>query len=109
MGAGASISKNLMPGLQEELKKSASTKVEDIEDHTQEVRRLRKIIHDGCKAWKKRKLARGIGQKGVVRKVQIVYQQYRELFEIENGKLLVAKIDEDTALAMLCQAVNSLY
>ena len=68
MGAGASIPKEFNSRLQEELKKSASTKVEDIEDHTQEVRRLRKIIHDGCKTLEDEKARQGVGQKGVVRK-----------------------------------------
>eukprot|EP00944_MAST-04C_sp_MAST-4C-sp1_P012771 g12771.t1 len=100
MGAGASISKEFNARLQEELKKSASTKVEDIEDHTQEVRRLRKIIHDGCKALEEEKARQEeLDRRVSSGKVQIVYQQYRELFEIENGKLLVAKIDEDYCLS----------
>ncbi len=96
MGSGASVPQNLNKAVEEVM----AIKIEDVEDYKNEVVRLRKLIKEAYDSVEKEKERQAeIARRVYTGKVKIIYQQYQELFQIDNGRINVDKIDEDYCLS----------
>ena len=100
MGSGVSVPQSINIVITEEIKNSTKIKIDDIKDYQAEVARLRQKLAEGYGIIEKEKerLAE-IARRVDTGKVKMIYQQYQELFPIENGKINVEKIDEDYCLS----------
>lgn len=100
MGSGVSVPQSINIVITEEIKNSTKIKIDDIKDYQAEVARLRQKLAEGYGIIEKEteRLAE-IARRVDTGKVKMIYQQYQELFPIENGKINVEKIDEDYCLS----------